>query len=619
MSKQSTDISPIEKGALTIKKYAKILEEKPGVYRMLDKDGNILYIGKAKNLQKRVTNYTNPNRLTNRLQRMVSMTHKMEFITTDSEIEALLLESNLIKKYLPKFNILLRDDKSFSYIKITRHHPFPQITKHRGAKTSKDDYFGPFPSANAVNKTIIALQKAFLIRNCEDSIFKNRTRPCLQYQIKRCTAPCVQKISQANYQKQVSDVCEFLKGKSHKVKKGLITQMNKASDGLDYELAARIRDRIKALTAIQAHQNINIEGLGDADVIALYREGARSCIQIFFFRGGSHFGNRAYFPKHTEDATDDDITAAFLGQFYTNHFPPSQIIASVSIKDKALVEDALSQEAGKSVKLITPSRGNKKELIQNAYDNAKQALHRKQNETISHQKLLNELKERFNLPKLPNRIEVYDNSHIQGTHPIGAMIVTNEEGFHKAAYRKFNIRSQEVTSDDYAMMAEVLKRRFSGTLSTGAKNENVFPDLIIVDGGKGQLSIALKTLTDLDITDIPLLSIAKGPNRNAGNETFYMPGKDAIRLEPESPLLYFIERLRDESHRFAIGTHRSRREKQITKSPLDGISGIGAMRKKALLVHFGSAKAIETASLQEICKIEGISQSLAKKIYDYFH
>lgn len=619
MSDENTKINPVEKGALTIKKYVKNLEEKPGVYRMIDKDGEILYIGKAKNLKKRVSNYTNPNRLTIRLQRMVSMTEVMEFIITESEIEALLLESNLIKKHLPKFNILLRDDKSFSYIKITRHHPFPQITKHRGAKTSKDDYFGPFPSANAVNKTIIALQKAFLLRNCEDTTFKIRTRPCLQYQIKRCTAPCVEKVTQADYKRQVDDACDFLRGKSHHIKEDLAAKMHIASKALDYELAARFRDRIKALSAIQAHQNINIEGLGDADVIALYREGARSCIQIFFFRAGSHFGNRAYFPKHTDDANDDEIIAAFLGQFYTNHFPPSQLILNIQSKEKSLIEKALSKEADKSIKLITPSRGTKKELLQNAYENAKQALHRKQNESMSHQKLLKDLQKEFDLPTLPNRIETYDNSHIQGTHPIGAMIVTNDEGFHKAAYRKFNIRSKKVTNDDYAMMAEVLKRRFSGTLSSDEKKDNNFPNLIIVDGGRGQLNIALKTLHDLNIKNIPVLSIAKGADRNAGNETFYLNNNTPLKLKPESPLLYFIERLRDEAHRFAIGTHRARREKQIYKSPLDGIAGIGAMRKKALLQHFGSAKAVEAASLQDILKVEGISQSIAKKIYDYFH
>lgn len=616
-------LSPIDRGAEVIQGYLSSLEERPGVYRMLDINQNVLYVGKAKNVKKRVFSYTQPQKLPNRLQRMIAHTTSMEFLYTYTETEALLLECNLIKTLNPKYNILLKDDKSFSYIKITRDHPYPLITKHRGAKTQKADYFGPFPSSSAVYETITALQKAFMLRNCQNSVFKTRTRPCLQYYIKRCTAPCVKKVTVADYAEQVNQATDFLSGKSSAIKDMLTEKMMQASKSMDYEKAAQFRDKIKALAAIQAHQNINLEGIGDLDVIAHYRDEHETCVQILFFRNGNHFGNRVYFPLHTDGESDEAILSAFIGQFYTSHTPPKEICVSVTLPDKALLEEALKQTLGKTqeknIKIITPQKGAKLDLLASGVENAKAALLRKQSMQLSQDKLMLHLQKTFGLPSYPKRIEVYDNSHIQGTHPIGAMIVATHEGFQKNAYRKFNIQFSEKTNDDYAMMREVLTRRFSGSLSNSEDETNNLPDLLLIDGGKGQLSIAMNVLDTLNLSHIPIISIAKGPDRNSGDETFFMRDREGFHLTKGDPILFFLERLRDEAHRFVITSHRSKREKKMFSSALDAIPGIGPARKKALLHYFGSAKGVESASLQELQKVEGISANYAKKIYDYFH
>jgi excinuclease ABC subunit C len=610
----------LAEGAEVIRGYLKTLPNTPGVYRMLNTQGDVLYVGKAKSLKKRVANYIQVMKLPNRLQRMVAETATMEFVTTHTEVEALLLESNLIKRLMPRYNVLLRDDKSFAHIMITKGHDYPQLTKHRGARDRNADYFGPFASAGAVNRTITALQRAFLLRNCADTVFSTRTRPCLQYQIKRCTAPCVGRVSPEEYQAQVDQARAFLAGRSREIQGELARRMQAASEALDFETAARYRDRIRALSATQAHQDINIEGIEDADVIAAHQEGGSTCIQVFFFRGGGNYGNRAYFPSHDKAMEAADVLGAFISQFYDNKPPPRLILISHEPAERELIQEALSVRAGHKVELVEPKRGDKKRLLDHALVNAREALGRRLSESASQARLLEGVAEAFGLDAPPERIEVYDNSHISGSHAIGAMIVAGAQGLIKNAYRKFNIRGEIAPGDDYAMMREVLTRRFARAVKEDPDRErNTWPDLVLIDGGQGQLGVAMEVLDELGITELPLVSIAKGPDRNAGRERFFMPGREPFGLEPKDPVLYFLQRLRDEAHRFAIGTHRARRTKAIGQSVIDEIPGIGPARKRALLHHFGSARALERAGLADLEAVEGISEAVAKKIYDHFH
>ena len=605
----------LERGAALIRRLAKTLPDTPGVYRMLNKDGDALYVGKAKSLRKRVITYANVERLPLRLQRMVAETQDMMFVHTHTEVEALLLESNLIKKLEPRYNVLMRDDKSFPYIMLTGDHDFPLLTKHRGSQKRKGDYFGPFASGLAVNRTIIALQKAFMLRNCTDSYFSQRKRPCLQYHIKRCTAPCVGNVSKAEYAQQVKEAKAFLSGKSSDVQEKLAARMQTASDRQDYEAAAQFRDRIRALTAIQARQDINVKNLGDADVVGLYREDGRSCIQVFFFRAGQNFGNRAYFPRHTADEAAEDILGAFIAQFYENKPVPKEIIVSHGLKEKALLEQAFG-----ATRFTVPKGGARKRLVEFVINNARDALAHERLKLASEKKLLEGVAELFGLEDMPQRIEVYDNSHISGTNMVGGMIVAGPEGFRKNAYRKFNIRQAD-EADDYGMMREVMERRFGRAVredkGPGAED---WPDLVLIDGGKGQLSSVTEVLEGFGIADeLTIVSIAKGPDRNAGREKFFMKGCAMFQLPEHDPVLHYLQRLRDEAHRFAIGAHRTRRTKDISKSPLDDIPGIGAKRKKALLHHFGSAEGVAGAGVKDLQQVEGISQAVAEKIYSYFH
>ncbi len=607
-------------GAAIIRQYLATLPNGPGVYRMLNRRGDALYVGKARNLKKRVVNYTHPAKLPYRLQRMIAETVTMEFVTTHTEVEALLLEANLINQLRPRYNVLLRDDKSFPYILITGEHAFPQIVKHRGARKRKGHYFGPFATVGAVNRTITALQRAFLLRNCADTIFQTRSRPCLQYQIKRCSAPCVDRISPEDYADLVSQARDFLAGRSSKVQEALAEQMQAASAELAFEQAAAIRDRIRALTQVQAHQDINFADLDDADVVALHQEGGQSCIQVFFFRGGRNFGNRAYFPAHGQGLDAPELLAAFLAQFYEKHPPPKLVLMSHAPAERALTVEALSLRAEQKVRLVVPQRGSKRRAVDHAAANARDALSRRMAESATNRRLMDDLAARLDLESTPERIEIYDNSHIQGSSPVGAMVVSGMNGFEKNAYRKFNIRSAEAAGDDYAMMREVLTRRFTRALKEDPDRERgTWPDLVIIDGGRGQLSIAEEIFADLGIDDVSLLGIAKGPDRNAGREHLYRSGRPPIMLEPRDPVLYFLQRLRDEAHRFAIGTHRARRSKAISASPLDEIAGIGAKRKKALLLHFGSAQSVARAGLADLEAVDGINSAVARKIYGHFH
>jgi excinuclease ABC subunit C len=685
----------LARGAEVIREKVKTLPNSPGVYRMLNPKGDVLYVGKAKDLKKRVTAYTQPWRQGNRIQRMIAETSAMEFVTTHTEVEALLLEANLIKRYMPRFNVLLRDDKSFPYILITGDHPAPQITKHRGARNRPGEYFGPFASAGAVNRTIIALQRAFLLRPCSDSIFASRTRPCLQYQIKRCSAPCVARIAEADYGHLVQEAEDFLTGKSDAVKQRLSAEMQEASDALEFEKAARLRDRIQALALIQSRQDINLDGVEEADIIALHHEAGHSCIQVFFFRNHGNYGNRAYFPSHDKHADAPEILAAFMAQFYENKTPPRLILVSDMPSEADLLGEALALRAERKVEILAPQRGDKRKAVEHALLNAKDALSRRMAESASQSRLLVALAELFKLEQPPKRIEVYDNSHISGTNPYGAMIVAGPEGFLKNQYRKYAIRdvappkgdgskgdgakgaaekaaasdgdetsaqpgtalepppglgeapmpafetapppesleaaialaegaaarSTEITGgDDYAMMRQVLTRRFARALKEDPdRDKGLWPDLVLIDGGQGQLNIALQVLADLGITDLCIASIAKGPDRNAGRERFFVPGREPFSLDPKSPVLYFLQRLRDEAHRFVIGAHRAKRSKEIRHSILDDIPGIGAKRKKALLLHFGSARAVSRAGLQDLAAVPGVSEAVARKIYDHFH
>ncbi len=617
-------------GPEVIADIVKRLPNGPGVYRMIDAKGAVLYVGKARSLKKRVQSYTRPTGQSARLMRMIQQTTAMEFVSTRTETEALLLEANLIKRLRPRFNVLLRDDKSFPYILLTGDHPAPMIAKHRGARSRKGDYFGPFASAGAVGRTINALQRAFLLRSCSDAVYDSRTRPCLLYQIKRCSAPCTGEISPEDYAELVDEARDFLSGRSQAVRAELASEMEKASERLDFETAALYRDRIAALSHIQSHQGINPRTVEEADLFAAHQEGGRTCIEVFFFRTGQNWGNRAYFPRADKSLGTAEVLGAFLSQFYDDKPVPRAILLSHEIEERDLLAAALSQKSGAKVEVVVPRRGEKKELVAQALANAREALGRELAETSAQITLLNGLAERFGLPEPPSRIEVYDNSHIMGANAVGAMIVAGQEGFIKGQYRKFNVRSEDLTpGDDYAMMREVLGRRFSrlirehGPRSASERDENTtagpWPDLVLIDGGRGQLSVATETLAELGVGDVPLVGVAKGPDRNAGRETFYQAEREPFMLPPRDPVLYFVQRLRDEAHRFAIGSHRARRKADMTRSPLDEIGGIGPARKRALLRHFGTAKAVGRASVTDLVEVDGISKEIAKVIYDHFH
>ena len=607
-------------GVAVIQAHLKTLPDAPGVYRMLNAKGDALYVGKARSLKKRVNAYTQTGRHPTRLLRMIAETAGMEFVVTNSEVEALLLEANLIKRLRPRYNVQLRDDKSFPYILITGDHDFPRVVKYRGQQSQPGCYFGPFASAGAVNRTITALQRAFLIRNCSDAVFAQRTRPCLQYQIKRCTAPCVGYADQDAYAMQVAQATAFLSGKSSDVQDRFAADMMAAAERLEFETAARLRDRIRALAAVQAHQDINLAGLDEADVVAAHQDGGQTCVQVYFIRGGSNYGTRAYFPSHDKQLAAAEVLAAFVAQFYDDRSPPRLVLTSHVPAEVGLLAEALSVTAGHKVQVASPRRGDKKRLVDHAQANAREALARRLAEHSTHARLLDGLATAFGLEAPPRRIEVYDNSHIAGAHPVGAMIVAGPEGFQKTAYRRFNIKGAVQPGDDYAMTRETLTRRFTRALKEDADREaGTWPDLVLIDGGQGQLGVALEVFNDLGIADTPLVAIAKGPERNAGQERFFRAGHPPFRLEPRDPLLYYLQRLRDEAHRFAIDAHRTRRGKQLAGSPLDAIPGIGPRRKKALLMHFGSAKAVAKASIADLEAVDGINRAVAEKIHRHLH
>ena len=593
----------------------------PGVYRMNAADGKPLYIGKAKNLKRRVAAYTRPDRMPTRLQRMIAATAAVEVITTHTEVEALLLESNLIKRHKPRYNVQLRDDKSFPYILLTGESDWPQLAKHRGARNRPGEYFGPFASAGAVNRTLATLQRAFPLRSCADSVFSSRTRPCLQFQIKRCTAPCVGRIPQQDYGRIVNEARAFLSGRSRNMQQRLSERMQKASDALEFENAAVYRDRIRALTQIQAHQDVNVASLGDADVIAAHQAAGQTCIQVFFFRAGQNFGNRTYFPSHAAELDAVEVMEPFLGQFYADKVPPRLVLVSHLPERAALIMAALETRADHRVKLVRPARGGKRKLVLNALVNAREALARHLAESATQRRLLEGVAQVFGLDGPPARIEVYDNSHISGSNAVGAMIVAGAEGLAKNAYRKFNIKRTDIApGDDFAMMREVLTRRFRRALQEDPGRETAaWPDLVLIDGGAGHLSAAETVFADLGIDDLCVAAIAKGPDRDAGRERFHAPGRKPFMLASGNAVLYFLQRLRDEAHRFAIGSHRTRRSRAITRSALDEIPGVGAARKRALLHHFGSARSVGHAGLSDLEAVDGISNGVAKKIYDHFH
>ena len=608
-------------GIAAIRAVLRTLPSSPGVYRMLNAKGEPIYVGKASNLKNRVANYTHIGNLSNRLRRMVAETRAMEVVLTHTEVEALLLECNLIKRFLPRYNVLLRDDKSFPYIHLTGDTDFPQLTKHRGATGESGDYFGPFASAGAVNRTLIALQRAFLLRSCSDSIFSSRTRPCLLYQIKRCSAPCVGRVDKDGYGRLVGEARDFLRGRTKDVQEQLSARMTEMSEALDFEGAALLRDRIRGLTQVQGRQDINVAGMGDADVIAAHMAAGHASVQVFFFRGGQNWGNRAYFPSHTQEMGLAELLAAFLGQFYANRVAPPLVLVNEPPADLPLLAEALSTRAGRKVEIAAPRRGDKLKLIEHALVNAREALARRLAEGAAQEKLLQGVAELFGLDATPQRIEVYDNSHIQGSHAVGAMIVAGPQGFVKPAYRKFTIRAADTTpGDDFAMMREVLSRRFARALKEDPdRSAGAWPDLVLIDGGQGQLSATLAVLADLGIDDLAVVGVAKGPDRNAGRERFFRDGMPPLSLDAKDPVLYYLQRLRDEAHRFAIGAHRQKRAKALTGSPLDEIPGIGARRKRALLHHFGSARQVASAGLSDLERVEGISKAVAKKVYDHFH
>ncbi|MBR1152154.1 excinuclease ABC subunit UvrC [Bradyrhizobium sp. JYMT SZCCT0428] len=626
---------PLAVGHAAIENAVRLAPTSPGVYRMLNTGNDVLYVGKAKNVRKRLASYARVNApLPARILRMIAATVAVEIISTTTETEALLLEANLIKQLRPRFNVQLRDDKSFPYILITGDHWAPQILKHRGAQSRPGRYFGPFANAGAVNRTITALQRAFLIRSCTDGFFESRTRPCLLYQIRRCSGPCTREIDFPGYTELVREAGDFLSGRSHLVKKELAGEMEKASAELEFETAALYRDRLAALSAIQSQQGINPRTVEEADVFAIHQEGGYSCVEVFFFRTGQNWGNRAYFPRAEKSFTPEEVLASFLAQFYDDKPPPKLILLSHEIEESALLADALAVKAGFKVEVSTPKRGEKKELVAHALTNAREALGRKLSDTATQGRLLEGMVTTLGLPHAPKRIEVYDNSHIQGTNAVGAMIVAGPDGFIKNQYRKFNIKSEGLTpGDDYAMMREVLERRFKRLLkppeedTAKAKAEikadddsfPQWPDLVIIDGGRGQLNAARQIFETLGLTQVTLLAVAKGPDRDAGRETLFMPDREAIKLEPRDPVLYFIQRLRDEAHRFVIGSHRKLRKKDIREAGLQEIPGIGPSRKRALLHHFGTLKEIERASIADLGKVPGVSAESARKIFEFFH
>ncbi len=629
-------------GISVIKDNLSRLPAKPGVYRMFGADGEVLYVGKAKNLKNRVANYTKLGGHTQRIALMISLTATMEFVVTETETEALLLEANLIKRLKPRFNVLLRDDKSFPYILIRRDHAAPQIVKYRGSKKHKGDYFGPFASANAVTRTLDTLQKAFLLRTCEDSVYETRSRPCMLHQIKRCSAPCTGLVSIMDYQALTNEAAAFLQGKAVSLQEQLAGDMQAAAEREDFEQAARLRDRIRAIASVRASQDINPDGIEEADVFAVAEEGGQSCVQVFFFRAGQNWGTKAYYPRHERDTSPEDILSAFLVQFYDERPPPRLILTSHEPEQIDLIAQAFSEKSERKVEVRCARRGGKRELVLQAMNNAREALSRKLAETASQTRLLAETAKTFGLTASPARIEVYDNSHIQGTNAVGGMVVAGPEGFEKQHYRKFNIKDSEIApGDDYGMMREVMRRRFARLVKEAglepadntitaeerttrrdalAKTAN-FPDLVLVDGGIGQLNATVETLAELGLTpaDISIVSIAKGPDRNAGREQFFMPGKAPFQLPSNAPVLFYLQRLRDEAHRWAIGAHRTRRSGDIKKNPLDEIAGIGPARKKALLHRFGSARSVSRAKLGDLEQVEGVNQALAERIYNHFH
>ena len=618
-SSKKTSAKAVQYGPELIADFVSRLPHKPGVYRMFDEHKNVLYVGKAKNLRKRVTAYTKYDRHTIRIQRMIRATHDMEFVICGSETEALLLEASLIKRLKPRYNILLRDDKSFPYILVRKSHPAAQIKKHRGARNVKGDYYGPFANVHSVNRTLDTLQRAFRLRNCSDSIYESRTRPCMLHQIKRCAAPCTGEVTLEEYDKLIGDAQDFLTGKSDRLRKRLQNQMREESANLNFEKAAEYRDRLQALSHVSGlGSNINPTTFKEGDVIGIHSEGGQSCIQVFFFRSGLNWGNSSHFPRHSKDETPAQIVDAFIAQFYLNKPIPKAIYVSELVPNLDILEMGLSERSEGAVKISTPMRGEKKLLIDRAVKNAQEALARKMAETASQERLLKQVQEVLQLEEIPQRIEVYDNSHIQGTNATGAFIVAGPEGFRRKQYRTFNIKDVETEpGDDYAMMREVFRRRFKRLMKDDTLE---WPDLVLIDGGKGQLSSVVEIMEDLGVLErTTLVAIAKGPDRNAGRETFFIPGRAAFTLPPKTPALYYLQRLRDEAHRFAIGTHRAKRKKQMKKSPLDGIQGIGAARKKALLAYFGSGKAVKAASQEDLVRVEGVSQKLAKSIYDYFN
>ncbi|MDG4649836.1 excinuclease ABC subunit UvrC [Roseibacterium sp. SDUM158017] len=608
-------------GHEVIRDYLRSIDNSPGVYRMLDSQSRVLYVGKARALKKRVSSYAKPTGHSPRIARMIRETASMMFLTTRTETEALLLEQNLIKQLKPKYNVLLRDDKSFPNILVSREHPFPQIKKHRGAKKEKGEYFGPFASAGAVNRTLNQLQKVFLLRNCTDAVFDSRTRPCLLYQIKRCSGPCVGHISESDYAASVSDAVRFLKGDTTDLQAQLATQMAKASEEMEFERAAALRDRIRALTNVQSAQGINPRGVREADVVALHMEGGQACVQVFFIRANQNWGNRDFYPRIGPDIDEPEVLEAFLGQFYDQKEPPRQLILSHQIENPDLMADALGQKLGRKVEILVPQRGEKAELIDGALRNARESLARRLAEGQAQTKLLDGLAEAFGLDAPPRRIEVYDNSHIQGSNAVGAMVVAGADGFVKSQYRKFNIRGDSLTpGDDFGMMKEVLTRRFQRLLKEDPDREGeAWPDLLLIDGGAGQVSAVKEILDEMGIDDVPFIGVAKGIDRDLGKEEFHRPGAPAFALRRNDPVLYFVQRLRDEAHRFAIGAHRQKRAKAVAATPLDDIPGVGATRKRALLTHFGSAKAVSRANLADLKAVDGVSEGLAQKIYDYFH
>ncbi|HEX4184709.1 MAG TPA: excinuclease ABC subunit UvrC [Stellaceae bacterium] len=630
----------IAAGTAVIREALRTMPSQPGVYRMLDRKSDGLYVGKARNLKNRVQNYAHPIGLSNRLRRMIAETAAIEVVVTHTEAEALLLECNMIKRLMPRYNVLLRDDKSFPFIHLSAGHDFPQLTKYRGARTQDGSYFGPFASAGAVNRTLVTLQKAFLLRSCSDSMFSARTRPCLLHQIKRCSAPCVGRISREDYAALIDQARVFLAGRGDDVQQRLAVEMQAAAEILDFEAAALTRDRIRALSLVQGHQEIHVPGVVDADVIAAYQAGGQTCVQVFFFRGGQNWGNRAYFPSHDRQLSVEEVLTSFVGQFYDNRAKPPLVLLSHQLVEQQLVEEALSLR-GERVILSVPRRGDKRKLVGRILATAREALGRRLSESASQRQLLDGVAAAFGLDGPLNRIEVYDNSHIQGTNAVGAMIVAGPDGFVKNAYRKFTIRglaparaastpalsrtaaeADEVGAggDDYAMMREVLQRRFARALKEDPERDRgMWPDLVLIDGGLGQLKVAQGVFDELGIDDIAIGAIAKGPDRNAGRERFFLPGRAPFSFDPRDSVLYFLQRLRDEAHRFAIGTHRAKRTKALGRSPLDEIAGIGARRKRAMLHHFGSARAVARAGLGELERIPGISKAVAKNVYDHFH